>query len=88
VTEPFSVAARNDLALSLAMTGKLDEARTIIEPMARSPAAKPQTRQNLALIYGLLGDDARATAMSRMDLDDAATAANLSFFERVRSAKN
>jgi Flp pilus assembly protein TadD len=88
VTEPLSVAARNDLALSLAMTGQLDEALTIIEPMARSPAAKPQTRQNLALIYGLLGDDARATAMSRLDLDDAATAANLSFFARVRSAKN
>lgn len=87
-TTPLSVAARNDLALSLAMTGQLSEALTIIEPMARSPAAKPETRQNLALIYGLLGDNARAAAMSRIDLDDATTAANLSFFERLRSSKN
>ncbi len=85
---PLSVAARNDLALSLAMTGQLAEALAFIEPMARSPAAKPQTRQNLALIYGLMGDSGRAAAMSRMDLDEATTAANLSFFERLRSSKN
>jgi Flp pilus assembly protein TadD len=88
LTTPRSVAARNNLSLSLAMTGQLDEALAIIEPMARSPAAKPQTRQNLALIYGLMGDDARAAAVSRLDLDDATTTANLSFFERVRSSKN
>ena len=62
-TAPRSIAARNDLALSLTMTGQLSEALAIIEPMARSPSAKPQTRQNLALIYGLMGDDRRAAAI-------------------------
>jgi Flp pilus assembly protein TadD len=88
LTTPRDMAARNDLALSLTMTGQLPEALAIIEPMARSPSARPQTRQNLALIYGLMGDDGRAAAVSRMDLDDATTAANLSFFARVRSSKN
>ena len=81
---PRSVAARNDLALSLALSGQFNEALEIIGPMARSLTATPRLRQNLALIYGLMGDKHDAEAISRVDLDANATAANLHFFDLVR----
>lgn len=81
---PRDVPARNNLALSLALTGHYPEALEILTPMARSSTATPRIRQNLALIYGLKGDPDRATAMSRVDLDQQTTEANLKFFEVVR----
>ena len=84
---PRSIAARNDLALSLALSGQFSQALEIIGPMARSMTATPRLRQNLALIYGLMGDKRHAEAMSRVDLDVAATAANLHFFDLVRTER-
>jgi Flp pilus assembly protein TadD len=57
-------------------------------PIARSTNASPQARQNLALIYGLMGDENRAAALSRTDLDESVTRSNLSFFAFVRGQKN
>lgn len=85
---PRNVAARNNLALSLAMTQQFDEAIEIMASMARSSNATPRIRQNLALIYGLAGDAQRAAALSRVDLDATKTDANLRFFEFARNAKN
>jgi len=84
---PHNVAARNNLALSLAMTQQYDEAIQIMMPMAKSANATPRIRQNLALIYGLAGDAPRAAVLSRMDLDAATTEANLHFFELARAAR-
>jgi Flp pilus assembly protein TadD len=84
---PRDVAARNDLALSLALTGQFAEAEDIMTSMARSSTATPQIRQNLALIYGLAGDATHAGAMSRMDLDTPTTEGNLRFFELARSGE-
>jgi Flp pilus assembly protein TadD len=83
---PRHVGARNNLALSLALTGQFAEALDIITPMAKSLNATPKVRQNLALIYGLMGDRGRAEALSRVDLDASATAANLRLFELLRAA--
>lgn len=85
-TTPRNEAAQNDLALSLIMTHQLSEAAAILGPLARSPEAKPEVRQNLALVYGLMGDDQRAAELSRTDLDDATTANNLRFFDYLRGA--
>ncbi len=87
MSAPHDVAARNDLALSLALTGQFGEAEDIMASMAHSSTATPRIRQNLALIYGLAGDAAHAGALSRMDLDTTATEGNLSFFELARSAE-
>jgi Flp pilus assembly protein TadD len=84
---PHDVPARNNLALSLAMTGHYDEALEIMTPMARASTSTAQLRQNLALIYGLKGDKQHASTVSRMDLDQQATEANLRFFDFVRAAK-
>jgi len=87
-TAPRDVAARNNLALSLAMTKQFDEAIQIMTSMARSSTATPRIRQNLALIYGLAGDAQHAAALSRVDLDAPTTEANLRFFEFARDTKN
>ena len=86
-SQPRSVAARNDLALSLAFSGQFPEALDILTPMAKSTTAPPRVRQNLALIYGLMGEDARAAELSRVDLDKTATEANLRFYDYARREK-
>ncbi len=45
-----------DLALSLALSEKYNEAIAILKPIAQGPGATAQERQTLALIYGLQGD--------------------------------
>ena len=82
---PRHVAARNNLALSLAFTGKYDEALAIMVPLARSTAATQRIRENLALIYGLSGDRERSASLARMDLDEAAVAGNQEFFAWART---
>jgi Flp pilus assembly protein TadD len=84
---PRHVAARNDLALSLALTGQYDEAIALIGPLVRSSTATPRERENLAIIYGLMGDGDRATMLSRVDLDEGTTRANLAFLAAVRGTK-
>lgn len=85
---PHDIAARSDLALSLALTGQYDKAIAIMTPIARDPSATPRLRQNLALIYGLKGDNAAARSLSRVDLDKAQTQNNLKFFAFVRDHEN
>jgi Flp pilus assembly protein TadD len=84
---PRSVAARNNLALSLALAGHYDQAIAIMTPLARSGSATPRIRENLALIFGLSGNSERAATLSRMDLNESGTAANLAFFAWARDAK-
>jgi Flp pilus assembly protein TadD len=84
---PRHVSARNNLALSLALTGQFDEAVAMITPLVRSSSATPQVRENMAVIYGLMGDADHAAAVSRMDLDDGTTKKNLAFLAAVRETK-
>lgn len=87
INAPHNVAARNNLALSLAMTEQFDEAVDILKSMARSSTATPKIRQNLALVYGLNGDAERAGMLSRVDLDAATAEGNLRFYEFARGEK-
>lgn len=77
---PGHVAARNDLALSLALSGQFGEAIEIMSHLARSSEATPTIRQNLALIYGLEGDMNQAAAASAQDLAPADVEANMRLF--------
>jgi Flp pilus assembly protein TadD len=79
------MAARNDLALSLALTQQYDAALETILPVARLASATPQIRQNLALIYGLKGDSDTADALSLIDLDRIETSSNMKLFSALRS---
>ena len=83
-TNPSDVAARNDLALSLAFSHDYRQALDILTPLAHSPRATPRIRQNLALIYGLEGDMQQASAESRRDLNERDTEANLAVIKSLR----
>ena len=73
-----------NLALSLALSEKFDEAIATLRPLAFAPSAMPQERQTLALIYGLKGDQRSAMQLARVDLDAAAAQHNLAFYETLR----
>jgi Flp pilus assembly protein TadD len=87
-TAPRHVSARNNLALSLALTGQYDEAIALLTPLMRSSAATPRIRENLALVYGLMGDTDRATMLSRSDLDDSSIQTNLEFLAAIRGGRS
>jgi Flp pilus assembly protein TadD len=79
------VAARNNLALSLAVTGHYAEAIELLQALAREPAATIRHRQNLALAYGLAGESERAAQVARRDLDEATVRQNLTFYATLRA---
>jgi Flp pilus assembly protein TadD len=82
---PEHVAARNNLALSLALAGDFPQAIDIMTQLMRSTAVTPRIRQNLALIYGLKGDTQQSAAISRLDLDEKDTEENLRLFGMLRN---
>lgn len=64
--DPDTVSARNNLALSLAISQKYDEAIGEMERVAALPAATDRHRQNLAFIYGMAGQfDAAARILGK-----------------------
>lgn len=83
---PNDRPARVNLAISLALTKDFDRATEILIPIARSSNATARERQDLALIYGLKGDQEEALRWSKLDLDAGATTANLRFYDFIRTA--
>ena len=73
-----------DLALSLALSERFDQAIATLRPLAYASGATPQERQTLALIYGLKGDEKAARQVARMDLDAASVDHNLAFYDTLR----
>lgn len=53
--QPDNMTARNNLALSLGVSGSYDEALTEMRKVVASPGAGERHRANLAFIYGLSG---------------------------------
>lgn len=62
---PGDAETVNNLALSLAMSGRLEEGTALLEDLAAAPDAPVQARQNLALLYVMGGDLPRAEALVR-----------------------
>ena len=81
---PGDPALTVDLALSLALSGDYPTAIALLQPIAMAPAALPQERQTLALIYGLRGNVAEAARLNRVDLDDASVEHNLAYYATLR----
>ncbi|MGH6980589.1 MAG: tetratricopeptide repeat protein, partial [Stellaceae bacterium] len=81
---PADRSLRNNLGLSLAMTGDFVEAERLLRPLAEDAGATARTRENLALVLGLKGDAAGADRASRPDLDAAALANNARYYEYAR----
>lgn len=75
---------RNNLALSHVMHGQYDEAIALLEPMATATDANATVRQNLAMAYGLKGDESKARAWASKDLTPAQVNENIRFYARYR----
>lgn len=73
-----------NLALSLALDSKTDDAIELLAGELRDGRTGPRLRQNLALIYGLAGRDRDARALLRLDLDEAAVRNNVAYYEMLR----
>lgn len=82
---PNDFSLRSNMALSLALAGKFDEATQILGRMIKEPGSTVRHRQNLALIYGLGGKFAEAASIARLDLDEPAVQGNLAYYETLRS---
>lgn len=68
---PKEPQTANNLALSLAMAGRLDEAVDILTPVAKRSDAPLHAVQNLALLHAMRGDLERAEALTREALPPA-----------------
>lgn len=82
---PDNLAIKNNLGLSLALSGDFDDAIRLLREAAADPAAGARTRHNLALVHGLAGNDAEARNVSANDLSEAEIVNNLAFYARLRN---
>jgi Flp pilus assembly protein TadD len=85
---PDSMALRIDLGLSLTLGGEPREGANVLLDVAGIPDAPPQARQDLALAYGLLGNDAAAEKILLTELPKNSVQDNLRYYARVRAALN
>jgi len=82
---PDFLALRNNLGLSLAISGQPQEAIALLAPLAASRGADGRLRQNLAFAYAMNGDFENCLQISRRDLDEPSAQRQLSYFMQLRS---
>jgi Flp pilus assembly protein TadD len=81
---PKSTSLRNNYALSLALSGDFGAAVSTLADIAEDVGAPPRYRLNLALVYGLAGDDKKAAAIAHTTLDEASVRNNLAYYAMLR----
>lgn len=82
---PDHLGLRNNLGLSQALGGDYPGATATLSDLVARPGATVRYRQNLALVYGLAGDNDHAASIARGDLDEAAIRNNLAYYTLLRS---
>lgn len=85
---PGNLELNNNLALSLALEGRYQEAIPLLEQAVADPMATARFRQNLAFIYGLAGERDRARQLAERDLDAATVERNMTYFEVLKGMKD
>ena len=81
---PTNVGLHNNYAMSLAMAGDFADAVTELGQIAKPDAPPRYNSLNLALAYGLAGDDVHAAEAARQVLDEASVQNNLSYYALLR----
>jgi len=81
---PDDLSARNNLGLSLALSGRPRQAIDVLLAIVQNPASPPQARHNLALAYGLLGNAVAAENVLSTDLDAGSVQNNLHYYVMLR----
>ena len=85
---PGNLSLQNNLGLSLALSGNYSESIEVLRALALHPAATARNRQNLALVYGLAGQNDAAARISRLDLDEVAVKNNVAYYGVLRALNN
>lgn len=74
-----------DLGLAMVLGGELRKGANLLLTVAGEPSAPAQARHDLALAYGLLGNDGAADKILMRDLPRASTDDNLTYYKIVRA---
>jgi Flp pilus assembly protein TadD len=83
---PDDPNVQNNLALSLALSGQYTQSIEIFDKLVASPRVTARNRQNLALVYGIMGNEERAAYYARQDLDPAQVQRNLAYYAQLRAS--
>jgi len=84
---PDSLTIHNNLAMSLILNDKVNEAIIMLEILNRQPNANATVRQNLALAYAIKGDKKHALEITSRDLTPEQAQENLLFYEHYARMK-
>jgi Flp pilus assembly protein TadD len=74
-----------DLGLAMVLGGELRKGANLLLTVSGEPSAPPQARHDLALAYGMLGNDGAADKILMRDLPRASTDDNLTYYKIVRA---
>lgn len=86
--DPDNLPTLNNLALSLAMNGNIDEAVGLLETVQDRSDAPLQLRQNLAMFYALSGRLGKAEALVRASLPEDAAKEMLQALRSMANSTN
>lgn len=80
---PKNTSIINNLALSLALSGKIDNGIAMLEETTAGGLSTPHIRQNLALMYAMKGDILSARRLAEQDLPKEVVDNNIKYYERL-----
>lgn len=81
---PGNIGVTNNLALSYAIAGQLNDAIALLGKAVESERATPQMRQNLALLYAMRGELNSAQRLAAEDLSPEQVMQNMEAFRILR----
>jgi Flp pilus assembly protein TadD len=87
-SSPNNPSLRNNLALSLLLSGNALEAAKLLRELAGRPQATTRHRLNFALSLVLTGNTRMAESVVRMDLNTNAADDQIAYFETIKSLGN
>ncbi|MDA1101436.1 MAG: SPOR domain-containing protein [Proteobacteria bacterium] len=85
VLSPENAIIMNNFALSLAQAGRLAEATEILGRAAALPEATARMRQNLALLYAMMGNLDLAEKYVRRDLPPDVADQNMAYYRQLHA---
>ncbi|GBF56823.1 hypothetical protein PbB2_00480 [Candidatus Phycosocius bacilliformis] len=80
---PDDALTLTNYGLSVAMTGDLSKAETLLRRANQNPLAPPQTRQNLALVVGLQGRFDESERIASRDLTPEVASENVAYLKAM-----
>lgn len=83
---PNNVDVKNNYALSLAQNGEIYKAIDILEDVIKRDSPSVQTRQNLAMLYGLSGQLKKARRIAQRDLPANLVEENIITFKELQAS--